>query len=415
MIEIRRYIHQHPELSFHEDETAKYIADFYKGKDVQVETNFGGRGIKVTIDSGKPGKTLAIRADFDALPITEDTGLPFASQNEGVMHACGHDAHTAYMLVLAETLSEMKDAFTGKVIVIHQPAEEVPPGGAKGMVEAGILEGVDNVVGVHVMSTMETGSVYYHPGYVQTGRAFFKLKVIGKGGHGSSPHMANDAIVAGSYFITQLQTGRAFFKLKVIGKGGHGSSPHMANDAIVAGSYFITQLQTVVSRRLSPFETGVVTIGSFDGKGQFNIIKDSIEVEGDVRGLTEDTKATIEREIKRLSKGLEETFGVTCELDYNDDYPALYNDPEFTEYVAKTLKNADLDFGVESCEPQPPSEDFAYYAKEKPSAFIYTGAAPEDGKIYPHHHPKFKISEKALLISAEAVGTVVLDYLKGEN
>lgn len=377
MIEIRRYLHQHPELSFHEDETAKYIADFYKGKDVQVETNFGGRGIKVTIDSGKPGKTLAIRADFDALPITEDTGLPFASQNEGVMHACGHDAHTAYMLVLAETLSEMKDAFTGKVIVIHQPAEEVPPGGAKGMVEAGILEGVDNVVGVHVMSTMETGSVYYHPGYVQTGRAFFKLKVIGK--------------------------------------GGHGSSPHMANDAIVAGSYFITQLQTVVSRRLSPFETGVVTIGSFDGKGQFNIIKDSIEVEGDVRGLTEDTKATIEREIKRLSKGLEETFGVTCELDYNDDYPALYNDPEFTEYVAKTLKNADLDFGVESCEPQPPSEDFAYYAKEKPSAFIYTGAAPEDGKIYPHHHPKFKISEKALLISAEAVGTVVLDYLKGEN
>ncbi|MFI9031506.1 M20 family metallopeptidase [Staphylococcus pasteuri] len=377
MIEIRRYIHQHPELSFHEDETAKYIADFYKGKDVQVETNFGGRGIKVTIDSGKPGKTLAIRADFNALPITEDTGLPFASQNEGVMHACGHDAHTAYMLVLAETLSEMKDAFTGKVIVIHQPAEEVPPGGAKGMVEAGILEGVDNVVGVHVMSTMETGSVYYHPGYVQTGRAFFKLKVIGK--------------------------------------GGHGSSPHMANDAIVAGSYFITQLQTVVSRRLSPFETGVVTIGSFDGKGQFNIIKDSIEVEGDVRGLTEDTKATIEREIKRLSKGLEETFDVTCELDYNDDYPALYNDPEFTEYVAKTLKNADLDFGVESCEPQPPSEDFAYYAKEKPSAFIYTGAAPEDGKIYPHHHPKFKISEKALLISAEAVGTVVLDYLKGEN
>lgn len=377
MIEIRRYIHQHPELSFHEDETAKYIADFYKGKDVQVETNFGGRGIKVTIDSGKPGKTLAIRADFDALPITENTGLPFASQNEGVMHACGHDAHTAYMLVLAETLSEMKDAFTGKVIVIHQPAEEVPPGGAKGMVEAGILEGVDNVVGVHVMSTMETGSVYYHPGYVQTGRAFFKLKVIGK--------------------------------------GGHGSSPHMANDAIVAGSYFITQLQTVVSRRLSPFETGVVTIGSFDGKGQFNIIKDSIEVEGDVRGLIEDTKATIEREIKRLSKGLEETFDVTCELDYNDDYPALYNDPEFTEYVAKTLKNADLDFGVESCEPQPPSEDFAYYAKEKPSAFIYTGAAPEDGKIYPHHHPKFKISEKALLISAEAVGTVVLDYLKGEN
>ncbi|UNU78701.1 M20 family metallopeptidase [Staphylococcus aureus] len=377
MIEIRRYLHQHPELSFHEDETAKYIAEFYKGKDVEVETNVGPRGIKVTIDSGKPGKTLAIRADFDALPITEDTGLSFASQNKGVMHACGHDAHTAYMLVLAETLAEMKDSFTGKVVVIHQPAEEVPPGGAKAMIENGVLDGVDHVLGVHVMSTMETGNVYYRLGYVQTGRAFFKLKVQGK--------------------------------------GGHGSSPHMANDAIVAGSYFVTALQTVVSRRLSPFETGVVTIGSFDGKGQFNVIKDVVEIEGDVRGLTDATKATIEKEIKRLSKGLEALYGVTCTLEYNDDYPALYNDPEFTEYVAKTLKEADLEFGVEICEPQPPSEDFAYYAKERPSAFIYTGAAVEDGEIYPHHHPKFKISEKSLLISAEAVGTVVLDYLKGDN
>ncbi len=252
MIEIRRYLHQHPELSFHEDETAKYIAEFYKGKDVEVETNVGPRGIKVTIDSGKPGKTLAIRADFDALPITEDTGLSFASQNKGVMHACGHDAHTAYMLVLAETLAEMKDSFTGKVVVIHQPAEEVPPGGAKAMIENGVLDGVDHVLGVHVMSTMKTGKVYYRPGYVQTGRAFFKLKVQGK--------------------------------------GGHGSSPHMANDAIVAGSYFVTALQTVVSRRLSPFETGVVTIGSFDGKGQFNVIKDVVEIEGDVRGLTDATK-----------------------------------------------------------------------------------------------------------------------------
>lgn len=374
MIEIRRYLHQHPELSFQEEKTAQYIADFYKGKDVKVETNIGERGIKVTIDSGKPGKTLAIRADFDALPITEDTGLPFASVNTGVMHACGHDAHTAYMLVLAETLAEMKEVFTGKVVVIHQPAEEVPPGGAKGMIEAGVLDGVDNVLGVHVMSTMPVGKVFYRPGYVQTGRAFFKLKVIGK--------------------------------------GGHGSSPHMANDAIVAGSYFVIALQTVVSRRLNPFETGVVTIGSFDGKGQFNVIKDSIEIEGDVRGLTDDTKATIEREIKRLSKGLEEMYGVTCELEYNDDYPALYNDPEFTNYVAQTLKDASLDFEVEMCEPQPPSEDFAYYAKERPSAFIYTGAAPEEGEIYPHHHPKFNISEKSLLISAQVVGTVVLDYLK---
>ncbi|MGK9069876.1 M20 family metallopeptidase [Staphylococcus warneri] len=375
MIEIRRYLHQHPELSFKEVETPKYIADFYKDKDCKVETNIGQNGVKVTIDSGKPGKTLAIRADFDALPIKEETGLPFASKNEGVMHACGHDAHTAYMLILAETLIEMKDQFKGKVVVIHQPAEEMPPGGAQGMIKDGVLDGVDHVLGAHVMSTMEAGKVFYKEGFVQTGRAYFKLTVHGK--------------------------------------GGHGSSPHMANDAIVAGANFVTTAQTVVSRRLSPFETGVVTIGSFDGKGQFNVIKDSIEIEGDVRALTDDTRDTIEKELTRLVKGLESTFGVTCDFEFNKDYPALYNDPEFTSYVADTINNAeDNDIkGIEECEPQPPSEDFAFYAVELPSTFIYSGAAPEDGEIYPHHHPKFNISESSMLVAAEAVGTVVLDYL----
>lgn len=375
MIEIRRYLHQHPELSFKEVETPKYIADFYKDKDCKVETNIGQNGVKVTIDSGKPGKTLAIRADFDALPIKEETGLPFASKNEGVMHACGHDAHIAYMLILAETLIEMKGQFKGKVVVIHQPAEEMPPGGAQGMIKDGVLDGVDHVLGAHVMSTMEAGKVFYKEGFVQTGRAYFKLTVHGK--------------------------------------GGHGSSPHMANDAIVAGANFVTTAQTVVSRRLSPFETGVVTIGSFDGKGQFNVIKDSIEIEGDVRALTDDTRDTIEKELTRLVKGLESTFGVTCDFEFNKDYPALYNDLEFTSYVADTINNAeDNDIkGVEECEPQPPSEDFAFYAVELPSTFIYSGAAPEDGEIYPHHHPKFNISESSMLVAAEAVGTVVLDYL----
>ncbi|MEK4860642.1 amidohydrolase [Staphylococcus sp. FSL W8-0774] len=375
MIEIRRHLHQHPELSFHEEETPKYIADFYKDKDCKLETNVGPNGVKVTIDSGKPGKTLAIRADFDALPIKEETGLSFASKNDGVMHACGHDAHTAYMLILAETLIEMKDQFSGKVIVIHQPAEEMTPGGAQGMIKDGVLDGVDHVLGVHVMSTMEAGKIFYKPEFVQTGRAYFKLTVHGR--------------------------------------GGHGSSPHMANDAIVAGSNFVTTAQTVVSRRLSPFETGVVTIGSFDGKGQFNVIKDTIEIEGDVRALTDDTKDTIQKELTHLVEGLEASFGVKCDFEFNKDYPALYNNPEFTSYVAETIKNAEgTDIqGVEECEAQPPSEDFAFYAVELPSTFIYSGAAPEDGEVYPHHHPKFNISESSMLVAAEAVGTVVLDYL----
>lgn len=376
MIEIRRYLHQYPELSFQEKETPMYIADFYKDKDCKVETNVGPNGVKVTIDSGNPGKTIAIRADFDALPIEEETGLDFSSKHKGVMHACGHDAHTAYMLILAETLIELKDQFNGKVIVIHQPAEEVPPGGAQGMIKDGVLDGVDHVLGLHVMSNMTVGNIYYREGNVQTGRDFFKLKVIGQ--------------------------------------GGHGSSPHAANDTIVAGAHFVTALQTIVSRRLNPFETGVVTIGSFDGKGQFNIIKDSIEIEGDVRALTDETKHTIKKEVQRLSKGLEAMFGVTCELDYQDDYPALYNDPQFTQFVVESLKNANTDAlqSVEMCEAQPPSEDFAYYAKEIPSSFIYAGAAPENGDIHPHHHPKFNISEKSLRVAAEAVGISVLNYLK---
>ncbi|RIN29099.1 M20 family metallopeptidase [Staphylococcus succinus] len=376
MIEIRRYLHQYPELSFQEKETPKYIADFYKDKDCKVETNVGPNGVKVTIDSGNPGKTLAIRADFDALPIEEETGLDFSSKHKGVMHACGHDAHTAYMLILAETLIELKNQFNGKVIVIHQPAEEVPPGGAQGMIKDGVLDGVDHVLGLHVMSNMTVGNIYYREGNVQTGRDFFKLKVIGQ--------------------------------------GGHGSSPHAANDTIVAGAHFVTALQTIVSRRLNPFETGVVTIGSFDGKGQFNIIKDSIEIEGDVRALTDETKHTIKKEVQRLSKGLEAMFGVACELDYQDDYPALYNDPQLTRFVVESLKNTKTDAlqNVEVCEAQPPSEDFAYYAKAIPSSFIYAGAAPENGDIYPHHHPKFNISEKSLRVAAEAVGISVLNYLK---
>ena len=376
MIEIRRYLHENPELSFKEAKTSTYIANFYKDKDVQVETNIGGYGVKVTIDSGKPGKTIAISADFDALPIQEETNLPFASKVDGVMHACGHDAHTAYMLVLAETLIEMKDQLTGKVIVIHQPAEEQPPGGAMAMIRDGVLEGVDNMFGIHVMSTFETGKVFYREGAVQTGRAYFK------------------AIIRG--------------------KGGHGSSPHMANDSIVAGAHFVTAVQTIVSRRLNPFDVGVITIGSFDGKGSFNVIKDAIEIEGDVRAMTEEVRAIVEKELRALLEGIASMFGITYELEYMNDYPVLVNDDQLTAFVANSLKEANIEEVVEviRCEPQPPSEDFAYYAVERPSTFFYIGAKPESGPAYPHHHPKFYVSEQSLLIAAKSMGIIVLDYLE---
>lgn len=378
MIEIRRYLHEHPELSFHETETAKYIAEFYENKhlDVTVETKINDEnGVIVTIDSGKPGKTLAIRADFDALPIEEMTELPFASKNKGVMHACGHDGHTAYMLVLAETLAEMKNDLHGKIKIFHQPAEETPPGGAVGMIKAGCLDGVDNIVGIHVMSQFPFGKIFYREGEVQTARSFFKLTIKGK--------------------------------------GGHGSSPHDANDSIVAGSYFVTMLQTVISRRINPFDMGVVTIGSFDAKGQFNIIKDQVVLEGDVRSMSETARGIIDEEIKKVCAGVEAAFSVTCDLDYTTDYPVLYNDPALTRQVAGILKNTKMDRveSVEETAPIPPSEDFAYFAAEVPSTFLYVGAEVEGKAVYPHHHPKFDINEKSLLICAEAMGSIVIDYL----
>ena len=376
IVEIRRHLHEHPELSFQEEETAAFIADFYKEVPIdEIEKDFGGqRGIVVTIKGAKPGKTIAIRADFDALPIKEETGLPYASKNEGVMHACGHDGHTAYMLILAETLAEMKSELSGVIKIIHQPAEEMPPGGALGMISAGVLEGVEAVFGIHVMSMMESWKIFYRSGNTQTGRARFKLRVQGK--------------------------------------GGHGSSPHTANDAIVAASSFVMNCQTIVSRRVNPFDAAVVTIGSFDGKGQFNVIKDSVELEGDVRTMSEAARTLVEDEIRRFVKGLEESFGVEARLEYANDYPVLYNDPEITGQVRAALEEANIpevDAVVET-EPQPPSEDFAYYLKEKPGCFFYVGAMPAEGEAFPHHHPKFEINEKSLLISAKAMAAVVVRF-----
>lgn len=374
MVGIRRYLHENPELSFEEVNTSKYIADFYKGKDVEVKTNVGHHGVQVTIDSGKPGKTLALRADFDALPIEEATGLEFTSKNPGVMHACGHDAHTAYMLIVADALIDLKDKFEGKIVIIHQDAEEVPPGGAIGMIEDGVLDGVDNVLGIHVMSNKPFGEVHYVPG--------------------------------------EAQSGRAKFVLKVQGVGGHGSSPHEANDAIVAASYFVTAVQTVVSRRLNPFETGVVTIGSFDGKGTFNAIKDSVVLEGDVRAMSEGVRTKIEEEVVRIAKGLEVMYNVTCEMDYKNDYPVLFNDLDFTHHIGDVLKNANIEdvTAVVEAGPMSPSEDFAYYAKERPSSFFYVGAAPTDKPAFPHHHPKFDIEEGSMMVAARSMAHLVADY-----
>ncbi|EAC9158830.1 amidohydrolase [Listeria monocytogenes] len=376
--QIRRHLHEHPELSFHEAETAKFIQDFYKGKDVEVATEVGnGHAVVVTIKGGKPGKTIALRADFDALPIEEQTELSFKSKKPGVMHACGHDGHTAYLLVLADCLIQLKENIPGTIKIVHQHAEETPPGGAKSVVESGILDDVDQIFGIHVFPFGESGQVYYHSGFAMAGRTYFKLKIQGV--------------------------------------GGHGSSPHMANDAIVAGAYFVTAIQTVVSRRLNPFDTGVITIGSFDGKGSFNVIKDAVELEGDVRYMNTENRDKMDAEIHRIVAGMEAMFGVTLELTYTNDYPPLYNDPAVTEQVVASLQKGVGEYltGISEYDMLSGSEDFAYYLQKIPGVFFYIGAKPKNtSNAYFNHHPKFDIDEDALLVAAKSVADVVLDYYK---
>ncbi|MED3790630.1 M20 family metallopeptidase [Peribacillus frigoritolerans] len=376
MIEIRRYLHQHPELSFKEEKTAQYIADFYKDKSVMIRTNVGGYGVVVTIEGGLPGKTVALRADFDGLPIMEEADVPFKSSNPGVMHACGHDGHTAYLMILAEALIEMKDQLRGNVVILHQPAEETPPGGAIAMIEDGCLEGVDSIFGIHLMSLSVTGEVCYRAG--------------------------------------EMQAGRSYFKVKIQGKGGHGSMPHTSNDSIVAASHFVVAAQTIVSRRINPFDMATVTIGSFDGKGSFNVIKDSVELEGDVRTMSSEVRATVEMEFKRILAGLAQEFDITYDLIYSHDYPVLVNDKSMTELVVNGIEKAGIP-EIKALVETPPmsgSEDFAYYLQKIPGSMFYVGAKPDDGPVYPHHHPKFVINEDSLIIAAKAMAAVVAEYFE---
>ncbi|MFJ5749491.1 M20 family metallopeptidase [Peribacillus frigoritolerans] len=374
MIEIRRYLHQHPELSFKEEKTAQYIANFYKNKSVMIRTNVGGYGVVVTIEGGLPGKTVALRADFDGLPIMEEADVPFKSSNPGVMHACGHDGHTAYLMILAEALIEMKDQLRGNVVILHQPAEETPPGGAIAMIEDGCLEGVDSIFGIHLMSLSVTGEVCYRAG--------------------------------------EMQAGRSYFKVKIQGKGGHGSMPHTSNDSIVAASHFVVAAQTIVSRRINPFDMATVTIGSFDGKGSFNVIKDSVELEGDVRTMSSEVRATVETEFKRILAGLAQEFDITYDLIYSHDYPVLVNDKAMTELVVNGIEKAGIP-EIKALVETPPmsgSEDFAYYLQKIPGSMFYVGAKPDVGPVYPHHHPKFVINEDSLIIAAKAMAAVVAEY-----
>src|SRR5699024_6154782 len=249
MVDIRRHLHKNPELSFEEKNTAKYIANFHKELGHDIRENVGGNGVVATLHGGKTGPTVALRADFDALPIQEENDVPYKSQVDGVMHACGHDGHTASLLGLARVLNNMKESIQGTVVFLHQHAEEIPPGGAKSMIEDGCLDGVDVVFGTHLQSQVPYGKVQYRSGAIQA---------------------APDK-----------------FAIKIQGKGGHGAMPHETKDSIVVAGQLIGNLQQIVSRRINPLDSAVVSISSIEAVNSYNVIADSVEMSGTVRTLKE--------------------------------------------------------------------------------------------------------------------------------
>ncbi|MGE6261000.1 M20 metallopeptidase family protein [Heyndrickxia sporothermodurans] len=373
MVMIRRYLHQHPELSFQEVQTAKYIADYYKKLGVDVKENVGGNGVVARIKGKLPGKTVALRADFDALPIHEETDVPYKSKVPGVMHACGHDGHTATLLVLAKTLNEMKEGLSGEYVMIHQHAEEYAPGGAISMIQDGCLEGVDVIFGTHLWSPVECGTIAYRKGPIMA---------------------AADR-----------------FEIKVKGYGGHGAQPHKTKDAIVIASQLVMNLQQIVSRRVDPIDSAVVSVGSFVAENAFNVIADSAKFSGTVRTFNEKIRDLIEEEIERIVKGTCLAAGCDFEYEYHRGYPAVVNHEEETDFLISCAEQVQEVDQVTLTPPEMGGEDFAYYLQHVKGTFFFTGAKPEGVDVpFPHHHPKFNINEKAMLIAAKTLGNAALNY-----
>ncbi|PXW91449.1 amidohydrolase [Streptohalobacillus salinus] len=372
MVEIRRFLHQHPELSFKEEQTQKYIADYYQRLNITHQTHVGGYGVVATIEGAGNGPHLAFRADFDALPIQDQKAVDYRSTVAGVMHACGHDGHTAILLVTAKILHQHKHAFNGKITFIHQPAEELAPGGAKPMIEAGCLTNVDYVFGTHLWSGLPVGTV----------------------------HTSKEAFMAGA----------DRFEITINGVGGHGAMPQETKDATVIGAALISQLQQIVSRRLNPIDTAVLTVGTFHSGSAFNVISGEAKLEGTVRTFNDDVQRKIISEMEAIIAGMDKSYGVTTTFNYTTGYPPVINHPNEAATAIACAKKVDTVTDARFTTPTMTGEDFSYYLHEKPGAFFFTGAQIENN-FYPHHHPRFDFDERAMSIAAKTFMQLVDHYL----
>jgi amidohydrolase len=370
LVEIRRDIHAHPELAFEEVRTASIVAAELARMGIVHRTGVGRTGVVGVIEGGRPGPTLAIRADMDALPIHEQTGLDFASTVDGKMHACGHDIHTTTLLGAAEVLKALAPQLAGRVVLVFQPAEEVL-GGAAAMVADGVLEGVDMALGFHNHPNMPVGRFGYCRG---------------------STLAAADR-----------------FDLVVHGRSGHAAHPEDAIDPIVAAAAFVGSAQTVVSREIDPLLPAVVTIGMLHGGTAPNIIPDSVELRGTVRTLHHSSRDTAERALKRLAQGLEAMHRVRCELSYRRGVPPLVNSDRVLDPAIAAVR-AQFGEAVDEGRPSMGAEDFSEFAERVP-AFqlrIGSGAPGRDDHL---HNAGYQPDERCIGLGVQALSRIALEIL----
>ena len=372
IIKIRRDIHKHPELSFQEFRTAKLVSDSLKKFGLEVDENIGKTGVVGILKGARPGKTIAFRADMDALPIQETSDLSYKSVNDGVMHACGHDAHTAMLLVAAEILSKNIEQISGKIKFIFQPAEE-GFGGAKFMIDDGALEGVEEIYGLHVWNYQESGTI----------------------GLKSGPVMA----------------AADKFEIIINGIGGHGAAPQGTVDCVVVSSYLIQSLQTIVSRNTNPIDSTAITIGQINGGYNFNIIADKVILKGTARSYTEENRLMIKKRLQEIINGTESMFNAKIKLIYEDGYPPVINNIATTKKLSR-IANKIVGNKLISPYLSMGGEDFSYFAQKVPGCFFFLGTMPDgkDKTSTPHHCSHFDIDEDSMVI-----GTSVFVELALQN
>lgn len=377
-IDIRRYLHTHPELSFEEHETAKFVADKLRSLGLSPQENVGGLGVVALIEGRNPRKkVIGLRADMDALPIFEKNDVPYKSQNNGVMHACGHDVHTSSLLTAASILTEIKDEFEGTIKLIFQPAEEKAPGGASIMIKDGVLKNPapNSMIGQHVAPNVPVGKIGFREGM----------------------YMAS--------------TDELYLTVK--GRGGHGAAPHQLIDPVLIASHIIVALQQVISRNREPANPSVLSFGRFIADGVTNVIPNEVKIEGTFRNMDEAWRAEGLKRMRKMAEGIAEAMGATCEFEVVNGYPFLKNHPALTRRVRKSATAyvgkeniVDLDLWMAG-------EDFAYYSQVVDSCFYRLGTRNEaKGIISGVHTPTFDVDESALAIGPGLMAWMAVEELR---